>query len=70
MRDTDDATDPIPDEIATAERQFLTLVERAAADGAITDDDRRGMSYRIETLSAELRACADAADLGADADRR
>lgn len=70
MRDTDDANDPIADEIATAERQFLTLAERAAADGVITDDDRRDMSYRIEMLSAELRACADAADTGADADRR
>lgn len=75
MRDTDDANDPITDEIATTEHQFLTLVERAAVDGAVTDDDRRDMSYRIEMLSAELRACADADDSdaddsGTDADRR
>lgn len=58
MRDskTDDA---ITDEIATTEQQFLALIEEAAADGAITEDDRHDMSYRIEMLSAELRACAE-----------
>ncbi|PSP97110.1 hypothetical protein BRC94_10820 [Halobacteriales archaeon QS_5_70_17] len=62
MRDSTTTNDPMTEEISTTERQFLALVEEAAAEGTITEDDRHDMSYRIEMLSAELRACAEHAD--------
>jgi hypothetical protein len=51
--------DPTLESITTAEQRLLTLIERVAADGALTAGDRSQLSFRAETLCAELRACAD-----------
>ena len=47
------------DDITATEQQFLTLIEEVAAADALTEGDRHQMSYEIEMLSAELRACVD-----------
>jgi hypothetical protein len=55
-----DTTDrPTTDDVTALESDLLGLVEEASAREALTDDDRRRLSFRTETLCAELRACLD-----------
>ncbi len=47
------------DDIAATEQRFLTLIEEVAAADALTEDDRHQLSFEVEMLCTELRACVD-----------
>lgn len=49
-------------DVTTAEQALLNRIESLAAADALTEDDRQQLSYQIELLCAELRACIDPND--------
>lgn len=49
-------------DVTTTEQAFLDRIETLAAIDTLTEDDRQQLSYQIEILCAELRACIDPSD--------